>query len=64
MNDAERIAAALALHQPTRDSPFSLLDWEFCSCGAMEVFTAPDGIPALGPAKYPCATVRALTQEG
>ena len=63
MSAEERIAAALALHQLQRDPGMSMIDWSYCSCGAMEVFTAADGYPSLGPAKYPCKTVRALTEE-
>jgi hypothetical protein len=54
------VAAALALHQPLNDGPFSLIDYEYCSCRANEVHTDDDGSRSIGPAKYPCATVRAL----
>lgn len=60
-----RIAEALALHQPRREegplASLSLIQWTYCSCGAMESRAADDGYPTLVPAKYPCATVRALT---
>lgn len=52
-----------ALHTPKRDEPWSLVQHEFCSCGAMETYTADDGYPAIGPAHYPCPTVRALDGE-
>lgn len=59
-----RIDMAAALHQPTKDNAFSLVRHVYCGCGAMESFIASDGYPAIGPAKYPCKTVRALMGEG
>lgn len=54
------VDAALALHTPLRDHPFSLIDYEYCSCRANEVHTDDDGSRSIGPAKYPCPTRRAL----
>jgi hypothetical protein len=55
------LTAVLALHRPESDGPYSLLpDWAFCSCGAMEPFADDDGYASLRPARYPCATVRAI----
>jgi hypothetical protein len=54
--------AALEVHKPRTDSAGSLVDWSFCSCGAMEVFVAEDGYNSVGPARYPCRTVRAITE--
>ena len=51
------------LHRPERDSPLSLITWEYCSCGTMETFTAPDGHSSIGPARYPCPTIRALDEQ-
>jgi hypothetical protein len=55
------VDAALALHTPLRDGPLSLIDYEYCSCRADEVHVDDDGKRSIGPAKYPCATTRALT---
>lgn len=54
----------LALHQPKRDPAWSLIQHTYCSCGAMEVYEDEDGERTLGPAKYPCATVRAARECG
>lgn len=63
MSAADRIEAALALHQPANDPTYSIVTWTYCTCGAMEVHVAEDGHRSLGPAKYPCATRRALLGE-
>ena len=55
--------AVLAQHQPKTDERGSLIDWVFCSCGAMEVHLDDDGYNSIGPAKYPCATRRAITER-
>jgi hypothetical protein len=54
------LTAVLALHRPEKDEPHSLVTWEFCSCGAMEPLPDDDGSTYIGPAYYPCATVRAI----
>jgi len=48
------------LHKPKQDPKYSLISWQYCSCGAMEVTREIDGHPSLAPAKYPCAEVRLL----
>ena len=57
---ADKIAAALKLHQPRQDDPLSLVSWTYCSCGAEEAFRAEDGYMSFGPARYPCVTAKAL----
>jgi hypothetical protein len=54
------VDAALALHASLRDGPFSLIDYEYCSCRADEVHVDGDGSRSIGPAKYPCPTRRTL----
>lgn len=52
---------ALAFHHPQTDGPFSLVTWEYCSCGAMERFyDTEEQCSSVGPARYPCAEVRAI----
>ena len=52
------------LHNPVGDGPLSLVSSPYCSCGAYESFIAGDGHRSIGPAGWPCATVRAITGEG
>lgn len=56
------LRAVLDLHQPKADGPMSLVYWEFCSCGTLEVHEDEDGYQSIGPAKYPCPTVRAIEE--
>lgn len=52
-----------ALHRPKTDGVGSLIDWEYCSCGVMETYEDSDGRMTIGPARYPCATIRALDEH-
>lgn len=66
VRDDERTALSATLatiHHPREDQRGSLVTWAYCSCGAMETFTAEDGYLAIGPARYPCATIRAIKEH-
>lgn len=54
------LMAALNIHQPQEDGAFSLVSHTYCSCGARQSYVADDGYLSIGPAHYPCATVRAV----
>lgn len=49
-------------HQPKKDPAWSLIQHEYCSCGAFETYIDTDGYPTLGPAHYPCKQ-RLLLEE-
>lgn len=49
-------------HQPQNDGPYSMINWTFCSCGAMELRRSTDGYSSMAPVEYPCGTAEKIRE--
>lgn len=62
MSTEEAIAAIRAIHHPSTDGPFSLIDYTYCACGAFANRIDSEGEAVISPVEYDqCPTVVVLS---
>jgi hypothetical protein len=59
---ADHAEKILKRHERKTDPPYSLIDYTYCSCGAMDVHQGFDGDRVIGPVKWPCPDILDLAE--